>query len=210
MIENDTSSDYQCKVCIKEQDTIREYIPPDNTNLAIALLDEEITNVNRGDEYDACSPCDIVNDQQNLQYKNESLSDSNDRYIRLETYIKRLESEKDYENTIRTLKRKMFNMEDTHSYPKTNNNVQDRGKSTNDPENAELLDNIHKKVTSYILRQVDMQFQNNDHVHHEQNEIKNRINQHEQFDKINPMTTSSCTIDENNTTISDSNKLENK
>ncbi|CAC5387084.1 unnamed protein product [Mytilus coruscus] len=52
-IENDTSSDYQCKVCVKEQDTIRDYISTDNTNLAnlaAALLDEEIATVNRGDE----------------------------------------------------------------------------------------------------------------------------------------------------------------
>ncbi|CAC5387085.1 unnamed protein product [Mytilus coruscus] len=101
-------------------------------------------------------------------------------------------------------------MEDTHSYPKTNNNVQDKGRSTNDPENAELLDNIHKKVTNYILHQVDMHFQKIDHVHHEQNENKNRINQHEHLDKVNPMTTSSCTMEETNTSTCDSNKLENK
>ena len=97
--------------------------------------------------------------EEDLKIREKSLLDSNERYIRLETYIKRLESEKEeHENTIRTLKRKISYMEDTHSYPIRNNNVQDKGRSTNDPQNTEWLHNIHKKVTNYILRQVDIQF----------------------------------------------------
>jgi hypothetical protein len=45
-----------------------------------------------------------------------ALQDNNERTVRLESYIKNLELEKaEYENTIRTLKLKIINLEDTKS-----------------------------------------------------------------------------------------------
>ena len=35
------------------------------------MLDEEIATTNRGDDLDACSLCDIVIEQPNLEYKNK-------------------------------------------------------------------------------------------------------------------------------------------
>ncbi|VDI71155.1 Hypothetical predicted protein [Mytilus galloprovincialis] len=167
----------------KQQTTPTETIP--TTNIKMGELRQKEIKMRKWED---------------LKVREESLLDSNERYIRLETYIKRLESEKEeYENTIRTLKRKILYMENTHSYPISNNNVQDQGRSTNVPENTELLENIHKKVTNYILRQVDIQFQKIKHVHLEPNDSKNRINQHEQPNQINPMTTSSCAMEDNNT-----------
>jgi cupin superfamily acireductone dioxygenase involved in methionine salvage len=52
-----------------------------------------------------------------LKIREKALQDNNERTVRLESYIKNLELEKaEYENTIRALKRKIANLEDTKSY----------------------------------------------------------------------------------------------
>ena len=55
--------------------------------------------------------------EEELKIREKSMQDNNERTVRLESYIKNLELEKtEYENTIRTLKRKIVNLEDTKSY----------------------------------------------------------------------------------------------
>jgi uncharacterized protein (DUF3084 family) len=52
-----------------------------------------------------------------MKIREKALQDNNERTVRLESYIKNLELEKaEYENTIRALKRKIANLEDTKSY----------------------------------------------------------------------------------------------
>lgn len=92
-----------------------------------------------------------------LKIKEKLVEDNSRDRIRMETYIKQLESEKEeYEQTIRTLKKKIVNHEDKYSTTEYN-----REHLTKQPSQAssELLDTIHKKVTNSILRQVDVQLQ---------------------------------------------------
>lgn len=82
------------------------------------------------------------------------LQDDQDRYVRLETYIKKLKSEKEEdENTIRTLKRKIVLLEE----PQTN--VKKCYERTSKTPNDTLTHSIQDIVTNYILRQVDQQIQ---------------------------------------------------
>jgi hypothetical protein len=94
-------------------------------------------------------------------YREKALQDNNERTVRLESYIKNLELEKaEYENTIRTLKRKIINLEDTKSYTAKEEIICTSSNSTTyDTNNQSLLQDIHKKVTNYILKQVDIQNQ---------------------------------------------------
>jgi hypothetical protein len=59
--------------------------------------------------------------------------------------------------TIRTLKRKIVNLED--NYATRECNQEHMTKHSSHPS-SELLNNIHKKVINYILKQVDVQLQN--------------------------------------------------
>ena len=75
----------------------------------------------------------------------------------------------EYENTIRTLKRKIVNLEDTKSYAaKEEVNCTSSNSTTYDTNNQSLLQDIHKKVTNYILKQVDIQNQKLDVDENEQ------------------------------------------
>ena len=75
----------------------------------------------------------------------------------------------EYENTIRTLKRKIVNLEDTKSYTaKEEVNCTSSNSTTYDTNNQSLLQDIHKKVTNYILKQVDIQNQKLDVDENEQ------------------------------------------
>ena len=61
---------------------------------------------------------------------------------------------------IRALKRKIVNLEDTKSYTaKEEINCTSSNSTTYDTNNQSLLQDIHKKVTNYILKQVDIQIQ---------------------------------------------------
>jgi len=92
--------------------------------------------------------------EEELKIKERMLQDDQNRYVRLETYIKKLESEKEeYENTIRTLKRKIVLLEE----PQTN--VKECYERTSKTSNDTLTHSIQDRVTSYILRQVDQQIQ---------------------------------------------------
>ena len=88
------------------------------------------------------------------------MQDNNERTVRLESYIKNLELEKaEYENTIRTLKRKIINLEDTKSYTaKEEVNCTSSNSTTYDTNNQSLL-KIFNEITNYILKQVDIQIQ---------------------------------------------------
>ena len=83
------------------------------------------------------------------------LQDDQDRYVRLETYIKKIESEKEeYENTIQTLKRKIVLLEEEPQI-----NMNECYESTSKTSNDTLIHSINNRVTSYILRQADQQIQ---------------------------------------------------
>ena len=83
-----------------------------------------------------------------LKIKEKFIQDNSKDRIRMETYIKQLESEKEkHEQTIRTLKRKIVNLED--NYATRECNQEHMTKHSSHPS-SELLDNIHKKVTNYI------------------------------------------------------------
>jgi chromosome segregation ATPase len=54
--------------------------------------------------------------EEEMKIREKALQDNNERTVRLESYIKNLELEKtEYENTIRTLKQKIVNLEDVIS-----------------------------------------------------------------------------------------------
>lgn len=92
-----------------------------------------------------------------LKIKEKFIQDNSKDRIRMETYIKQLESEKEkHEQTIRTLKRKIVNLEDNYATRECN---QEHMTNHSSHPSSELLDNIHKKVTNYILKQVDVQLQ---------------------------------------------------
>ena len=83
------------------------------------------------------------------------LQDDQDRYVRLETYIKKIESEKEeYENTIQTLRRKIVLLEEEPQI-----NMNECYESTSKTSNDTLIHSIDNRVTSYILRQVNQQIQ---------------------------------------------------
>ena len=79
-----------------------------------------------------------------LKIKEKFLQDNSKDKIRMETY------------TIRTLKRKIVNLED--NYATRECNQEHMTKHSSHPS-SELLNNIHKKVINYILKQVDVQLQ---------------------------------------------------
>ena len=83
----------------------------------------------------------------------------------------------EYENTIRTLKRKIANLEDTQSYSaKEEINCTPSNSTTYDTNNQSLLQDIHKKVTNYMLKQVDIQIQKLDVDDNEQKRSRNKQN----------------------------------
>ena len=120
--------------------------------------------------------------EEEMKIREKALQDNNERTVRLESYIKNLELEKDeYENTIRTLKRKIINLEDTKSYTaKEEVNCTSSNSTTYDTNNQSLLQDIHKKVTNYILKQVDIQIQKLDV---DENEIKRSRNKQNSEDR---------------------------
>jgi hypothetical protein len=78
---------------------------------------------------------------------------------------------------IRALKRKIVNLEDTKSYTaKEEINCTSSNSTTYDTNNQSLLQDIHKKVTNYILKQVDIQIQKLDVDENEQKWSRNKQN----------------------------------
>jgi hypothetical protein len=116
--------------------------------------------------------------EEEMKIREKALQDNNERTVRLESYIKNLELEKaEYENTIRALKRKIVNLEDTKSYTaKEEVTCTSSNSTTYDTNNQSLLQDIHKKVTNYILKQVDIQIQKLDVDENNQRWIRNKQN----------------------------------
>ena len=87
--------------------------------------------------------------EEEMKITEKAFQDNNERTVRLESYIKNLELEKaEYENTIRALKRKIVNLEDTKSYTtKEEVNCTSANSTTYDTNNQSLLQDNHKKVT---------------------------------------------------------------
>jgi len=95
--------------------------------------------------------------EDDMKIKEKLIQDNSKDIIRMETYIKQLESEKEeHEQTIRTLKRKIVNLEDNYTTRECN---QEHMTTQSSHSSSALLDNIYKKVTNYILKQVDVQLQ---------------------------------------------------
>jgi uncharacterized protein (DUF3084 family) len=116
--------------------------------------------------------------EEEMKIREKAFQDNNERTVRLESYIKNLELEKaEYENTIRALKRKIVNLEDTKSYTaKEEVTCTSSNSTTYDTNNQSLLQDIHKKVTNYILKQVDIQIQKLDVDENEQKWSRNKQN----------------------------------
>ena len=97
--------------------------------------------------------------EEDLKIREKAFQDNKERHIRLESYIKQLEFEKEeQEHTIRTLKRRIIALEENHNADinlSNNTNIRANSKETNN----ELIQNIHNRVTNYILKQVDKQVQ---------------------------------------------------
>ena len=97
--------------------------------------------------------------EQDIKLKEKTLQDSTKDRTRLESRLLQLESQnEELLSTIKTLKRKIAVLEETTDTQQIHvlQNDSDRSSSTPKTQN-ELINNIHQKVTNYILKQIDTQ-----------------------------------------------------
>lgn len=94
--------------------------------------------------------------EEELKIKDKVIQDNSQRCIRLETYIRKLESEKEeYENTIKTLKRTINMMEESQD----RNSIPHKLPPDETISNTKLVQGLQDRVTKYILKQVDKQIE---------------------------------------------------